>query len=104
MFHNCQILFETIFAEARKYRLITNVAIHNLGQLSAKCRMTLRSGGASYMLLAGADVQAYKELQTNFEKFGYDEKAFLDLKTYSALCLIKNEDENYSVFVADFPK
>ena len=102
--YNCQILFETIFAEARKYRLITNVAIHNLGQLSQKCRMTLRSGGASYMLLAGADVQAYKELQTNFEKFGYDEKAFLDLKTYSALCLIKNEDENYSVFVADFPK
>ena len=101
---NCQILFETIFAEARKFRLITTVAIHNLGQLSQKCRMTLRSGGASYMLLAGADVQAYKELQTNFEKHGYDEKAFLDLKTYSALCLIKNEDENYSVFVADLPE
>ena len=101
--HNCQLLFETIFAEARKYRLITTVAIHNLGQLSQKCRMTLKSGGASYLLLAGADVQAYKDLQTNFEKFGYDEKSFLDLRTYSALCLIKNEDENYSVFIADFP-
>lgn len=102
--YNCQLLFETIFAEARKYKLITTVAIHNLSQLSSKCRMTLKSGGASYLLLAGADLEAYKDLQVNFEKFGYDEKSFLDLKTYSALCMIKNEDENYSVFVADLPK
>lgn len=57
------------------------------------------------MLLSGADIQAYKELQTSFEKLGYDEKAFLDIKkAYRALCLIKNEDENYSAFIADFPK
>ena len=102
---NCQLLFETIFAEARKYRLITTVALHNLGQLSQKCRMTLRSGGASYMLLAGADIEAYRELRSSFEKLGYDEKAFSDIKkAYRALCLIKNEDENYSAFIADFPK
>lgn len=102
---NCQLLFETIFAEARKYRLITTVALHNLGQLSPKCRMTLRSGGASYMLLSGADVEAYRELRSSFENLGYDEKAFSDIKKpYRALCLIKNEDENYSAFIADFPK
>ena len=102
---NCQLLFETIFAEARKYRLITTVALHNLGQLSQKCRMTLRSGGASYILLAGADIEAYRELKSSFEKLGYDEKAFSDIKkAYRALCLIKNEDENYSAFIADLPK
>ena len=102
---NCQLLFETIFAEARKYRLITTVALHNLGQLSQKCRMTLRSGGASYILLAGADIEAYRELKSSFEKLGYDEQAFSDIKkAYRALCLIKNEDENYSAFIADLPK
>lgn len=100
---NCQLLFEIIFAEARKYRLISTVAIHSLGQLSYKCRLTLKSGGASYMLLAGADIQAYRELHTQFEHHGYDEQAFQDLDTYQALCLIKNEDENYSAFVAKFP-
>ena len=100
---NCQLLFEIIFAEARKYKLISTVAIHALGQLSSKCRMTLKAGGASYMLLAGADIQAYRELHTQFEKYGYDEQAFQDLETYSALCLIKNEETNYSAFVAKLP-
>lgn len=100
---NCQTLFEFIFAEARKFRLISTVAIHNLGQLNSRCRLTLKSGGASYMLLAGADLQAYRELHSQFEKFGYDEQSFLELKTYHALCLIKNEDENYSAFVAKLP-
>ncbi|MDK2587525.1 hypothetical protein QOZ83_16930 [Romboutsia sedimentorum] len=100
---NAQLLFEMIFAEARKYRLISTVAIHSLSQLSSKCRMTLKSGGASYLLLSGADIQAYRELHVQFEKFGYDEESFLDLETYSALCLIKNEDENYSAFIARLP-
>ncbi|MEG1411631.1 MAG: hypothetical protein RSD36_17480 [Terrisporobacter sp.] len=100
---NAQLLFETVFAEARKYRLISTVAIHSLGQLSPKCRMTLKSGGASYLLLAGADIQAYRELHVQFEKFGYDEQSFLNLETYNALCLIKNEDENYSSFIAYLP-
>ncbi|MGL5752779.1 MAG: hypothetical protein ACRCXT_19730 [Paraclostridium sp.] len=100
---NCQLLFEIIFAEARKYRLISSVAIHSLSQLSSKCRITLKGGGASYMLLAGADLQAFKELRTQFEHFGYDEQTFQDLETYSALCLIKNEDTNYCAFVAKLP-
>ena len=100
---NAQLLFEIIFAEARKYKLISTVAIHALGQLSSKCRMTLKAGGASYMLLAGADIQVYRELHTQFEKYGYDEQAFQDLETYSALCLIKNEEANYSAFVAKLP-
>lgn len=100
---NCQLLFETIFAEARKYRLISTVAIHSLGQLSSKCRLTLKSGGASYLLLAGADLQAYRELHSQFEHFGYDEQAFQNLETYHAMCLIKNEDENYSAFIAKLP-
>lgn len=100
---NCQILFETIFAEARKYRLISTVAIHSLGQLSSKCRLTLKGGGASYMLLAGADIAAYRELHTQLQHFGYDEQSFLDLDTYHAMCLIKNEDENYSAFIARLP-
>ena len=100
---NAQLLFEIIFAEARKYKLISTVAIHALGQLSSKCRLTLKAGGASYLLLAGADLQAYRELHTQFEKYGYDEQAFQDLETYSALCLIKNEETNYSAFVAKLP-
>lgn len=100
---NCQLLYEIIFAEARKYRLISTVAIHSLGQLTSKCRLTLKSGGASYMLLAGADLQAFKELHAQFEHFGYDEQTFQDLETYSALCLIKNEDTNYCSFVAKLP-
>ena len=55
------------------------------------------------MLLAGADIQAYRELHTQFEKYGYDVQAFQDLETYSALCLIKNEETNYSAFVAKLP-
>lgn len=101
---NCQLLYETIFAEARKYRLVSTVAIHSLGQLTSKCRLTLKAGGASYMLLAGADISAYRELHTQFEHFGgYDEQSFQDLDTYQAMCLIKNEDENYSAFIARLP-
>lgn len=100
---NAQQLFETIFAEARKYKLISTVAIHNLAQLNSKCRMTLKSGGASYILLAGADVTAYRELSHQLGRFGYEEEDFLELKQYHAMCLIKNEDENYSAFIAKIP-
>lgn len=101
--YNAQLLFEIIFAEARKYRLISTVAIHSLNQLSNKCRMTLKSGGASYLLLSGSDVQAYKDLHSYFDKFGYDEQTLQELKQYTALCLIKNEDTNYSAFIAKLP-
>ena len=53
---NTQLLFEIIFAEARKYKLISTVAIHVLGQLSYKCRITLKADGTSYLWLAGADL------------------------------------------------
>lgn len=101
--HNAQQLFEVIFAEARKYKLITTVAIHNLAQLNSKCRMTLKSGGASYILMSGADVSAFRELKHQLERFGYEEEDFLELKQYTAMCLIKNEDEGYNAFIANIP-
>ena len=59
------------------------------------------SSGASFMLLSGCDPKAFNDLSTYFEKEGYTETDVAELDRYNALCLIKNEDTNYSAFVVD---
>lgn len=100
---NATKIFEEIFAEGRKYNLISTVTFHSVYELSTRCRNYLRSGGASYLLLYGCDIQNFKYLNEYFSNNGYEEDDLINLKEHQALCLIKNEEENYSSFVAKLP-
>lgn len=100
---NTTIIFEEMFEEARKYNLINTVTLHSFMQLNTKCKTLLKAGGASYMLLYGCDVQNYKFLKEDFSNSGYSEEDLLNLNEHEALCLIKNEERNYSSFIAKIP-
>lgn len=102
--HQCphaQLLLEDILVEHRKYNITFTFAMHYLDQLTAKCKKSLLSSGASFMLLSGCDPEAYKGLSVYFEKDGYTETDLAELERYHALCLIKNEETSYSSFVVD---
>lgn len=104
--HQCphaQLLLEDILVEHRKYNLTFTLAMHYLDQLTSKCKKSIMSSGASFLLLSGCDPEAFKGLSTFFEKDGYTETDLAELERYHALCLIKNEENNYSSFIAKLP-
>ncbi|MCC3868531.1 hypothetical protein [Terrisporobacter mayombei] len=104
--HQCphaQLLLEDILVEHRKYNLTFTLAMHYLDQLTAKCKKSLLSSGASFILISGCDPEAYKGLSVYFEKDGYTETDLTELERYHALCLIKNEDDGYSSFICKLP-
>ena len=74
-----------------------------MSQCTSKCKNAILASGSSFLLISGCDVKAFNELRTHFEKDGYDETDLVELERYNALCLIKNEDTNYSSFVAKLP-
>ena len=94
---------EKILVECRKFNLIPTLAMHYLGQCTTKCKNSILASGSSFLLIAGSDVKAFEELTAHFEKNGYSQEDLVELDRYHALCLIKNEDENYSSFVAKLP-
>lgn len=96
-----QLLLEDILVEHRKQNITFTFALHYLDQLTNKCKKSIMSSGASFMLLSGCDPKAFNDLSTYFEKEGYTETDVAELDRYNALCLIKNEDTNYSAFVVD---
>ena len=100
--HNCQLLYQDIFVEARKFDLISIVALHYLNQLTQQCKEALKASGTSYLLLQGADVKAYQDLKSNLIQFGYEEEDLLNLERYQALALIKTT-KNYVAFVTNLP-
>lgn len=101
--YNCQLLLENILVECRKFNLVPTLAMHYLSQCTSKCKHSILASGSSFLLISGCDVKAFNELSTHFEKNGYDETSLVELERYNALCLIKNEEENYSSFVAKLP-
>ncbi|QYE96652.1 hypothetical protein [Paraclostridium sordellii] len=101
--YNCQLLMENILVESRKFNLVPTLAMHYLSQCTIKCKNAILASGSSFILISGCDVKAFNELRTHFEKDGYDETDLVELDRYNALCLIKNEDTNYSSFVAKLP-
>lgn len=101
--YNCQLLMQNILVECRKFNLTPTLAIHYLDQLTPKCKNSVLASGSSYLLLQGCDIKAFKELSTHFEKDGYTETDLAELERYHALCLIKNEENNYSSFIAKLP-
>ena len=101
--YNCQLLMQNILVECRKFKLTPTLAMHYLGQLTPRCKNSVLASGSSYLLLQGCDVKAYKELSTYFEKDGYTETDLVELERYNALCLIKNEETNYSSFICKLP-
>ena len=100
--YNCQLLYQDIFVEARKFDLVSIVALHYLNQLTQQCKEALKASGTSYLLLQGADVKAYQDLKSNLIQFGYEEEDLLNLERYHALCLMKTT-HNYAAFVAKLP-
>ena len=101
--YNCQLLMQNILVECRKFNLTPTLALHYLDQLTSKCKNSVLASGSSYLLLQGCDVKAFKELSTYFEKDGYSEVDLAELDRYNALCLIKNEEQGYSSFIAQLP-
>lgn len=100
--HNCQLLYQDIFVEARKFDLVSIVALHYLNQLTQQCKEALKASGTSYLLLQGADVKAYQDLKSNLIQFGYEEEDLLNLERYHALALIKTT-KNYTAFITKLP-
>lgn len=99
--YNCQILLEKILVEHRKYKLIPTIALHYLDQCTPSLKNSILNSGGSFIVLSGADPKAFKDLKAHFEKEGYQEEDIAELERYNALCLIKNENTNYSAFVAN---
>lgn len=100
--HNCQLLYQDIFVEARKFDLVSIVALHYLNQLTQQCKEALKASGTSYLLLQGADVKAYQDLKSNLIQFGYEEDDLLNLERYHALALVKTT-KNYTAFITKLP-
>ena len=98
-----QLLLEDILVEHRKYNLTFTFAMHYLDQLTTKCKKSIMSSGASFLLISGCDPKAYDDLETYFSKDGYTEEDLAELDRYTALCLIKNEQFGYSSFIARLP-
>lgn len=101
--YNMQLLMEDILVECRKFNLVPTLALHYLGQCTNKLKNSILASGASFLLIAGCDVKAFTELRPYFEKYGYSEADLVELDRYNALCLIKNEENNYSAFVSKLP-
>lgn len=101
--YNMQLLMEDILVECRKFNLVPTLALHYLGQCTNKLKNSILASGSSFLLIAGCDVKAFTELKAHFEKYGYTENDLVELDRYNALCLIKNEETNYSAFVTRLP-
>lgn len=101
--YNCQLLMEDILVECRKFNLVPTLALHYLGQCTNKLKNSILASGSSFLLISGCDVKAFTELKAHFEKYGYSEADLVELDRYNALCLIKNEENNYSAFVSKLP-
>lgn len=101
--YHCQLLMEDILVECRKFNLTPTLAMHYLGQGTKKLKESILASGSSFLLLSGCDVKAYQELLHYFEKDGYTENDLAELDRYNALCLIKNEEKQYSSFIAKLP-
>lgn len=101
--YNCQLLMENILVECRKFNLVPTLAMHYLSQCTNRCKNAILASGASFLLISGCDVKAFHELKAHFEKDGYEETDLVELERYNALCLIKNEDNNYASFITKLP-
>ena len=101
--YNCQLLMEDILVECRKFNLVPTLALHYLSQCTQKLQKSILASGSSFLLISGCDVKAFKDLEVHFEKNGYTEYDLAELERYNALCLIKNEETNYSAFVSKLP-
>ena len=101
--YNMQLLMEDILVECRKFNLVPTLALHYLGQCTNKLKNSILASGSSFLLISGCDVKAFTELRPHFEKYGYSEADLVELDRYNALCLIKNEENNYSAFVSKLP-
>ncbi|MGL5749034.1 MAG: hypothetical protein ACRCXT_00790, partial [Paraclostridium sp.] len=101
--YHCQLLMEDILVECRKFNLTPTIAMHYLSQGTKKLKESILASGSSFLLLSGCDVKAYEELKYYFDKDGYSETDLAELERYHALCLIKNEETQYSSFIAKLP-
>lgn len=101
--YHCQLLMEDILVECRKFNLTPTLAMHYLSQGTKKLKESILASGSSFLLMSGCDVKVYQELSHYFEKDGYTENDLAELDRYNALCLIKNEEKQYSSFIAKLP-
>lgn len=101
--YHCQLLMEDILVECRKFNLTPTLAMHYLSQGTKKLKESILASGSSFLLMSGCDIKAYQELSHYFEKDGYTENDLVELDRYNALCLIKNEEKQYSSFIAKLP-
>ena len=97
------MLLEDILVEHRKQNITFTFAMHYLDQLTGKCKKSIISSGASFLLISGCDPKAFNDLSVQFTKDGYTETDIAELERYHSLCLIKNEEKGYSSFICKLP-
>ena len=101
LFPTAQNILQDTLTECRKYNFIPTISLHFFNQCNKKCKEAILNSGMNFILLAGADIRNFYELETLFNKEGYDKIDFVNLKRYQALCLIRNEETVYSSFVVN---
>ena len=101
LFPTAQNMLQDTLTECRKYNFIPTTSLHFFNQCNKKCKEAILNSGMNFILLAGADIRNFYELETLFNKEGYDKIDFVNLKRYQALCLIRNEETVYSSFVVN---
>ena len=101
LFPTAQNMLQDTLTECRKYNFIPTISLHFFNQCNKKCKEAILNSGMNFILLAGADIRNFYELETLFNKEGYDKIDFVNLKRYQALCLIRNEETVYSSFVVN---
>ena len=111
----CTVLIDEIFQTPMAQRLIGKqlvqsakfglkyiFTLHYLNQLYPDVQEALKNANSSYMLLAGCDKKAFKELEEEFKVHDYEQEDLINLKRYHSLNLIKTSS-SYSAFITKLP-
>ena len=98
--NNAEKFLTKKLSQLPKFNLKPILSCHYLNQIKI-IREELRSANASYMLIAGCDLQNYKELKN--ELYPFTEEDLLGLARYHSLNLIKCNN-GYGKFITHLPK
>lgn len=93
-------MLEDKLPQVRKFRLKPVFSTHNLSQIDT-IKDAIKSAGFSYMMLAGTDKSNFKALSEELSPFEVED--LLNLKRFSSLNLIADDNGRLTPFVTELP-
>lgn len=96
----CQNFLRSKLSQMAKFAAKPIISCHYLDQISL-IKNELKAANSSYMLLQGCDKNNFKELKEELAPYSLDD--LLNLKRYSALCLLKYS-KGWSKFIVKMPQ